>query len=250
MITPIELQSKTFKTGIGFDKKDVEYFISSLLGDYETLYKENIELKDKCNVLNEGINYYKTIEKTIQKALVLAEKTAEETKEAARQESHAIKEEARAKAKFILMDAQNELDKIHQQTIQLVRQYEAYKAQFKYLAKTQEELLESDAFNIHIANLDAFLNHKEDKSEGKLIDLQKDTQTDTQNNIQQDTQANSQTGIADVQKDTVTNTQDNVKKDSQNNMSKGDSIDSQNDKIGGQKDDDFEFLNVDEEEQL
>jgi cell division initiation protein len=254
MITPIELQSKTFKTGIGFDKKDVEYFISSLLGDYETLYKENIELKDKCNVLNEGINYYKTIEKTIQKALVLAEKTAEETKEAARQESHAIKEEARVKAKLILMDAQNELDKIHQQTIQLVRQYEAYKAQFKYLAKTQEELLESDTFNIHIANLDAFLNQKDDRSEGKLIDLQKDTQTDKQNNIQQDTQTNSQTSIqSDVKKDAVINTQDNIKKDIQNNMSKGDSIDFPNNKIGGQKDDiyeDFEFLNVDEEEQL
>lgn len=262
MITPIELQSKTFKTGIGFDKKDVEYFISSLLGDYETLYKENIELKDKCNVLNEGINYYKTIEKTIQKALVLAEKTAEETKEAARQESHAIKEEARAKAKLILMDAQNELDKIHQQTIQLVRQYEAYKAQFKYLAKAQEELLESDAFNIHVANLDAFLNQKDARKEDKSNDLQKDaqtdaqnyrqknTQTETQNNIQKDGQTDSQNYIQkDVHRDTVTDMPDTV----QNHMSKDDSIDSRKDEMDGKKNDiydNFEFLNVDDEEQL
>lgn len=262
MITPIELQSKTFKTGIGFDKKDVEYFISSLLGDYETLYKENIELKDKCNVLNEGINYYKTIEKTIQKALVLAEKTAEETKEAARQESHAIKEEARAKAKLILMDAQNELDKIHQQTIQLVRQYEAYKAQFKYLAKAQEELLESDAFNIHIANLDAFLNQKDARKEDKSNDLRKDAQTDaqnykqknaqteSQNNIQKDGQTDSQNYIQkDVHNDTATDIPDTI----QNDMSKDDSIDSQKDEMDGKKNDiydNFEFLNVDDEEQL
>lgn len=258
MITPIELQSKTFKTGIGFDKKDVEYFISSLLGDYETLYKENIELKDKCNVLNEGINYYKTIEKTIQKALVLAEKTAEETKEAARQESHAIKEEARAKAKLIIMDAQNELDKIHQQTIQLVRQYEAYKAQFKYLAKAQEELLESDAFNIHIANLDAFLNQKDARKEDKSNDLRKDvqiykqknTQTESQNNIQKDGQTDSQNYIQkDVHNDTATDMPDTI----QNDMSKDDSIDSRKDEMYGKKNDiydNFEFLNVDDEEQL
>jgi len=254
MITPIELQSKTFKTGIGFDKKDVEYFISSLLGDYEALYKENIELKDKCNVLNEGINYYKTIEKTIQKALVLAEKTAEETKEAARQESHAIKEEARAKAKLILMDAQNELDKIHQQTIQLVRQYEAYKAQFKYLAKAQEELLESDTFNIHIANLDAFLSQKDDRKADKLNDLQKDAQEETQNSIQKDAQTNSKKYIQkDVQRDTVTDMPDNVQSDVQNDMSKDDSMDPQRDEMDGQKNDiydEFEFLNVDDEEQL
>ncbi|MDU6265010.1 MAG: DivIVA domain-containing protein [Anaerocolumna aminovalerica] len=254
MITPIELQSKTFKTGIGFDKKDVEYFISSLLGDYETLYKENIELKDKCNVLNEGINYYKTIEKTIQKALVLAEKTAEETKEAARQEAHAIKEEARAKAKLILMDAQNELDKIHQQTIQIVRQYEAYKAQFKYLAKAQEELLESDAFNIHIANLDAFLNQKDDRKEDKYNNLQKDAQTDkpknTQKDAQTDTKSNVKKDVQIAQKDTVTDMPDNA----QNGMEKDDSTDSpRNDEMDGQKNDiydDFEFLNVEEEEQL
>nr|WP_308742713.1 DivIVA domain-containing protein [uncultured Anaerocolumna sp.] len=254
MITPIELQSKTFKTGIGFDKKDVEYFISSLLGDYETLYKENIELKDKCNVLNEGINYYKTIEKTIQKALVLAEKTAEETKEAARQEAHAIKEEARAKAKLILMDAQNELDKIHQQTIQIVRQYEAYKAQFKYLAKAQEELLESDAFNIHIANLDAFLNQKDDRKEDKYNNLQKDAQTDkpknTQKDAQTDTKSNVKKDVQITQKDTVTDMPDNA----QNGMEKDDSTDSpRNDEMDRQKNDiydDFEFLNVEEEEQL
>lgn len=242
MITPIELQSKTFKTGIGFDKKDVENFISSLLGDYEILYKENVELKDKCNVLNEGINYYKTIEKTIQKALVLAEKTAEESKEAARKEAYVIEEEARKKAKFILMDAQNELEKIHQQTIQLIRQYEAYKAQFKHLAEAQQELLKSDAFNIHIANLDVFVNKKEAMKEGKSdnlptaihvdqIDIQKDVQLESQTNIPKD----------DLYKDIPSDASGNANIDIQDDSSNDDKM--VNDK---NKDvyDDFEFLNI------
>lgn len=229
MITPIELQGKTFKTGIGFDKKDVELFISSLLGDYETLYKENVELKDKCNVLNDGINYYKTIEKTIQKALVLAEKTGEETKEAARKEAHAIEASARTKAKFILADAQSELEKIHQQTIQLIRQYEAYKAQFKHLAEAQRELLESDAFNIHIANLDAFVNQKDVMKEEKINDLH----TDYQNSIQIDDPINDQKDI-----------QNNASVEAQHDKL----VDEQMDNDQNKDVDDFEFLNVSDED--
>jgi cell division initiation protein len=156
MITPIELQSKTFKTGIGYDKKDVDGFLSELLRGYEITYKENMELTDKINTLNDGINYYKSIEKTLQKALILAEQTADETKNTARLKAKAIEEEATANAKLIIADAVNELAHIKQQTIQLIRQYEAYKAQFKHLAAAQCELLESDGFNIHIADLEVF----------------------------------------------------------------------------------------------
>ena len=87
MLTPVEIQAKTFKSGgLGYDKKDVESFMREVNRSYEILYRENMELKDKVAVLNEGIQYYKSIEKTLQKALVLAEKTAETTKEAANKE--------------------------------------------------------------------------------------------------------------------------------------------------------------------
>ncbi|MGB8455067.1 MAG: DivIVA domain-containing protein [Anaerocolumna sp.] len=160
MITPIELQSKTFKNGIGYDKKDVDNFLNELLIGYETLYKEKMELSDKINTLNEGLNYYKTIEKTLQKALVLAEQTAEDTKEAARRQAKAIETDARGKAQLIMADASNEFNHLQQQTIQLIRQYEAYKAQFKHLAAAQCELLESESFQIHIANLNTFLDNE------------------------------------------------------------------------------------------
>ncbi|QHQ62260.1 DivIVA domain-containing protein [Anaerocolumna sedimenticola] len=179
MITPIELQSKTFKNGIGYDKKDVDNFLNELQSGYETLYKEKMELGDKVNTLNEGLNYYKTIEKTLQKALVLAEQTAEDTKETARKQAKAIIEEAKGKAQLILSDASNEFNKIQQQTIQLIRQYEAYKAQFKHLAASQCELLESESFQIHIANLNTFIeredsNKAENVPEDKTLGLSKD----------------------------------------------------------------------------
>lgn len=158
MITPIEIQSKTFKSGgLGYDKRDVDGFMKDVLSSYETLYRENMELNDKISVLTEGIQYYKTIEKTLQKALVLAEKTAEDTKAAALKNAKNIENEALTKAQLIVADAKNELEHVHNQTIQIIQQYEKYKAQFKSLAAAQIDLLESDSFSINVARLDAFI---------------------------------------------------------------------------------------------
>jgi len=155
MITPIEIQNKSFKNGIGYDKKDVDHFINEILKSYEVAYRENMELNDKVATLGQGIQYYKSIEKTLQKALVLAEKTAESTRLAAMNNAKQIENEAITKAHIILADAKNELNRIHDQSILLIQQYERYKAQFKNLAKVQVELLESENFNISRAKLDS-----------------------------------------------------------------------------------------------
>ena len=37
MLTPIDVQAKTFKSGMGYSKQDVDSFLTSLYADYETL---------------------------------------------------------------------------------------------------------------------------------------------------------------------------------------------------------------------
>ena len=172
MLTPVEIQAKTFKSGgLGYDKKDVESFMREVTRSNEILYRENMELKDKVAVLNEGIQYYKSIEKTLQKALVLAEKTAETTKEAANKDAKRIEKEAKVKANILLADAKNELENLHNKTIALLQQYEKYKAQFKNLAQAQIDLLETDAFAINIQKLDVFISEEtSDKNNEKVYD--------------------------------------------------------------------------------
>lgn len=156
MITPIDIQSRSFKTGMGYSKADVDSFFQTVASDFESLYRENLELKDKISILNDGINHYKSIEKSLQKALVLAEQTAEETINSAKSNATVIEQEAILKAQSIVADAKIELDHIHSKTIELIQQYEKYRTQYKALANAQAELLESDAFNIEVASLEAF----------------------------------------------------------------------------------------------
>lgn len=167
MITPIEIQNKTFKSGgLGYDKRDVDQFMKELLVGYESLYRENVEMKDKISSLTDALQQYKYIEKTLQKALVLAEKTAEDTKQLAQKEAKRIEKEAQLKYQIVLGDAKNELNKIHKQTIKLMQQYEMYRAQFKNLAQAQIELIESESFGLSIANVDDLLDEpaEEEKS--------------------------------------------------------------------------------------
>ncbi|MBR4341610.1 MAG: DivIVA domain-containing protein [Lachnospiraceae bacterium] len=175
MLTPVEMQGKSFKSGgLGYDKKDVDGFMREVNKNYEMIYRENMELKDRISVLNEGIQYYKSIEKTLQKALVLAEKTAETTKEEANKEAKRIENEAKMKANHLLADARNELENVHNKTIALLQQYEKYKAQFKNLARAQIETLESDAFSINVAKLDAFLPDSSSDEAKKKVKADRD----------------------------------------------------------------------------
>ncbi|MBQ8799286.1 MAG: DivIVA domain-containing protein [Lachnospiraceae bacterium] len=157
MITPIDIQNKVFKSGgLGYDKKDVDSFMQDLLDNYEMLYRENMELNDRISVLSEGLQYYKTIEKTLQKALVLAERTAEETKGTALKNAQLIEQEAISKSNIILEDAKRELELIRKQTTELIQQYDIYKARFKSLANAQMELLDSPSFSIDMEKLSMF----------------------------------------------------------------------------------------------
>ena len=158
MITPIEIQNKSFKSGgLGYDKRDVDQFMKELLTSYETIYRENVDMKDKITTLTDALQQYKYIEKTLQKALVLAEKTAEDTKQLAQKEAKRIEKEAQLKYQIVLGDAKNELNKIHKQTMKLMQQYEMYRAQFKNLAKAQIELIESESFGLSVASVDELL---------------------------------------------------------------------------------------------
>ena len=154
MLTPVEIQNRAFKSGgLGYDKKDVDSFMKEICDSYELLYREKMELTDKVNVLNDALQNYKTIEKTMQKALMLAQKTAEETQENALRNAHAIEKEALTKSEIIVSDAKRELEHIHQKTVQLCQQYEKYKLQFKNLAAAQIEPLETESFQIHMMDL-------------------------------------------------------------------------------------------------
>ncbi|MCM1158955.1 MAG: DivIVA domain-containing protein [Bacteroidales bacterium] len=150
MLTPVDVQNKVFKGGIGFDKKDVETFMSELSSDYEQLYRSNVELKDKVTTLDESLQHYRSIEDSMQKALTLSEKTAEETINAANDKARQINTEAEKKAESILEDAKNELEETKNEIYRLQQQHAKFKKQFTYVLESQLKIMDGEMVDIDL----------------------------------------------------------------------------------------------------
>ncbi len=154
MLTPLDIESKEFSTNIGgYNKVEVKQFMTDILHDYEQIYKENIELKDKINMLNEGIQYYKTIEDTLQNTLILAEKTAEEARSNARKKAESIEKEAELNAANLIREAKEEIQHINNLRESMVKAYDASKIQIKQFLKAQMEMIEHNELEIEQGNI-------------------------------------------------------------------------------------------------
>ena len=142
MLTPLDIESKVFSSSIGgYSKSDVNEFMKEILVTYEKMYKENIEMKDKISMLNDGIQYYKTIEDTLQNTLLLAEKTAEDTKAAARTRAETIEKEAEIKAEKLMFEAKESIQHINLMREAMVKAYDANKIQIKQFLQAQLEMI-------------------------------------------------------------------------------------------------------------
>ncbi|MBD5088065.1 MAG: hypothetical protein HDT30_04515 [Clostridiales bacterium] len=125
MLKAEDISAEKIKSGVGgYKKRETEEYIGTLRREYEVLLKENIELKDKLSVLSEGVQYYKNMEKSLQKALVLAEKTTSETMQAAEVKAVAMEKEAQSRANAITKEAQIRADSYEKEVKMRADSYE------------------------------------------------------------------------------------------------------------------------------
>ena len=183
MLSSSEIKNYEFKKGIGYSKKSVDEFISEIVREYEAVCKENIELKDKATVLSEGLQYYKSIEKTLQKALVLAQKASEEEQAKASRKARIIERTAHTKADEVLTRAKSELDNVFRQTDELNRRFELYKAHVKNLVTTQLDLINSDAYNISVNDLEGYLKLKEKLEDSKYVNPEENEKNNSNGDV-------------------------------------------------------------------
>lgn len=212
MLNADEISVDKIKSGFGgYKKKETKEYLETIRSNYDALWKENLELKDKLSVLSEGVQYYKNMEKSLQKALVLAERTTSETVHAAEVKAVAMEKEAMAKAENLKKEAElqatarereaalkadslirdakrqadtaiaegnEELRKVHSQIMTLIQQYEQYKTQYKQLAMAQMNVLESKAYNLEAPILKTIQSLTEDSAT-----TEEDTKEDIPNSV-------------------------------------------------------------------
>lgn len=184
MLSLNEIKNHEFKKGIGYTKKSVDDFVNEIVESFEEVNRENTELKEKLTTLSEGMQYYKSIEKTLQKSLVLAQKTADEKKEKALNNAKIIEKVARSRADSIITKAKADLDAIYRQTDELNRRFELYKSYVKNLITTQLDLINSDTYKISVNDLDGYLKLKDELEDARnAIPEEEDNTSEVDENI-------------------------------------------------------------------
>lgn len=152
MITPLDIQNKVFKKGIrGYNAKSVDIFLDEVIEDYEKIYKENIEFKDKINMLSDQLRQYNTVEETLKKALIVAQTTADEVVSNARKKADNIVGEAELNSKKIIEEAHNDVKSIKNEYEYLKKEIFIFKT--RYQSFIQAQLISLDEFYNKIENV-------------------------------------------------------------------------------------------------
>lgn len=171
MLTPLDIQNKEFKRVFrGYDIESVETFLDEILEEYERIYKQNSELKEKVELLSDHLRHYNSMEETLKDTLIVAQTTAEEVTAAARQKGENIIKDSQLKAKDIIKDAHNEVSDIKIEYENLIKEIYIFKTRYKSFIESQllsledfygeidrenEEANEDVEDNIHIDHLGA-----------------------------------------------------------------------------------------------
>ncbi len=145
MLTPLDIENKRFtKTIKGYNVEEVDDFLDQLTLEYEKLYKENNEFKEKLEQSKRDLEHYRNVEHTLQNTLVMAQTTAEDIKSTAQKQADQIIRDAQSEAKRAVEGITKEEFEIRRRTEELKRQFEVYKAKMEALLISQLELLQDN----------------------------------------------------------------------------------------------------------
>ena len=132
MITPLDIENKRFGKQMvnGYSVNEVDDFLDELTLEYSKLYKENAELKERREELDNDVGKYKNIETTLQNTLLVAKQQAEQ-----------ILKDAELEAKNSLEGINSQIIMKEKELEDLKKQFDVYKAKMESLLISQLELL-------------------------------------------------------------------------------------------------------------
>lgn len=140
--SPNDLQNLTFKKSFrGYSEDAVNDVLDKIIEDYSAYIRENVELKDKLALLNEGLQHYKTIEESLQNTLLVAQQTGEEIKKNAYEKAENVIKEAEIRAQKLINDANQEVVKIKFEYEESRKKLHVFKTKCEMLLMSQLDLL-------------------------------------------------------------------------------------------------------------
>ena len=143
MLTPMDIQRQEFDVKLrGYNADEVDDFLDLVGRDYEKLYKENAELREKVKQLEKSNEQYKAMEETLQKSIVLAQTAAEDIKKTAAEKADVIVNEAQTKSENMYRQLDSEIQAKRNELAGVQAEVTGYKSRIKGICNGLLEMLE------------------------------------------------------------------------------------------------------------
>jgi len=143
-ITPLDVRKQEFRRVMrGLDADEVYAFLSTVADEYEAVLNDNKALRERLIELDDKVQEYRAIERTLRDTLLTAERVTVDAKDNARREAGLIVKEAQIQAEKALLDITSEAARLRQEAHRLRSQREAYLAKMKVVAESHVKFIES-----------------------------------------------------------------------------------------------------------
>lgn len=159
-ISPIDIRESRFKSALrGYERKEVEAFLTMVAQEFENVLRENNRLKEEIKHLLNQIDDFKMREASLREAVIAAQKVAYEMKEAAKKEADIILSKAEFQAEKIIDNANrrateiiNDISELRRQKIEFINRLQALLTGHQKLLAVQmeEENMSGGASNVEI----------------------------------------------------------------------------------------------------
>ncbi|MCH7548452.1 MAG: DivIVA domain-containing protein [Candidatus Krumholzibacteriota bacterium] len=143
-ITPLDVRKQQFRKAMrGLDAEEVYAFLSTVADEYEAVLSDNKALRERLLELDDKVQEYRSLEKTLRNTLLTAERVTVEAKDNARREAMIIVKEAQMEAEKALRDIKTEATTLRQQAQQLRAQRDAYLAKMRVVTESHLSFVEA-----------------------------------------------------------------------------------------------------------
>ena len=150
-ITPLDVRKQEFRKIMrGLDADEVYAFLSTVADEYEAVLNDNKALRERLLELDDKVQEYRSIERTLRDTLLTAERVTVDAKDNARREASLIIKEAQLEAQKSLRDISSEGARLRQEVQRLRSQRDAYLAKMKVIAESHVKFIESASYDFQV----------------------------------------------------------------------------------------------------
>ena len=144
-ITPLDIRKQEFRKAMrGLESEEVYAFLATVAEEYEAALSDNKALRERVLELDDKVQEYRSMERTLRDTLLTAERVTADAKENARREADLIIKEAQIEAEKVLRDIKTQAMKLRQEVQELRRERDNYLARMKMLAESYLRFIQGE----------------------------------------------------------------------------------------------------------